>query len=285
MQWFIKPKYTIVKQKDKSALSEKKAATQWVKCPTCGTIIYNKDLEANRRVCAGCGYHFRLSYQERIALIVDEGTFEEFNSNITSGDPLVFTDASGSYTEKLLRAKQKTGVKEGVVTGYGNVGPHRVTLSVMNFAFLGGSMGSAVGEKIYRAIMRSYEEEIPAIIVSCSGGARMHEGILSLMQMAKTSAGLAKLAEKHVPFISILTDPTTGGVTASYAMLGDVNIAEPGALIGFAGPRVIEQSTKQKLPEGFQLSEFQQKHGFVDMVVDRREMKEKLIKVLDFFVG
>ncbi|MEK6796376.1 MAG: acetyl-CoA carboxylase, carboxyltransferase subunit beta [Spirochaetota bacterium] len=280
MKWFIKPKYTIVRPTTRSAEAE--APAQWVNC-VCGSIIYRKDLDANHKVCTSCGNHFRLTLDERIALLIEENGFEEFNAEITSADPLVFVDSAGTYPAKVKKAIEKTGIQEGVVTGYAKIGRHRVTLSVMDFNFLGGSMGSAVGEKIYRAIMRSYEGSIPCIIVSCSGGARMHEGILSLMQMAKTSAGLAKLAEKKIPYLSIMTDPTTGGVTASFAMLGDVNIAEPKALIGFAGPRVIEQNIRQKLPEGFQRSEFVQDHGFVDVIVDRRQMKGTIIQLLDFF--
>ncbi|MBI4977667.1 MAG: acetyl-CoA carboxylase carboxyltransferase subunit beta [Spirochaetes bacterium] len=282
MKWFIKPKYTIVKTQAK--MEPDTTQSQWVRC-TCGSVLYAKDLEANHKVCTTCGNHFRLSLTERIEHLTEPGSFKAFNEGITSADPLEFIDGSGGYVQKIKKAVEKTKTNEAVTTGYAMIGSHKVTLSVMNFDFLGGSMGSAVGEKIYRAIMKSYEESIPCLIISCSGGARMHEGILSLMQMAKTSAGLAKLAEKSVPFLSILTDPTTGGVTASFAMLGDVNIAEPGALIGFAGPRVIEQNIRQKLPEGFQRSEFVKEHGFLDMIVDRRQMKETIVKILDFFVN
>jgi acetyl-CoA carboxylase carboxyl transferase subunit beta len=240
MKWFIKPRYTIVKPQS-AAVESEAGQSQWTKC-VCGGIIYAKDLDANRKVCPACGHHFRMALEERISLLTEAGSFTEINPKITSADPLEFKDSSGAYLDKVRKSIAKTKHNEAVVTGSAMIGPHAVTLSVMDFNFLGGSMGSDVGEKIFRAIMHSVDHGIPCIIVSCSGGARMHEGILSLMQMAKTSAALAKLAEKRIPYISILTDPTTGGVTASFAMLGDVNIAEPNALIGFAGPRVIEQN-------------------------------------------
>lgn len=279
-KWFIKPKYTIVRPKQKE---ESKSGSKWSKCPSCGEIIFNSDLQKNMKVCTSCSHHFRITVEERIEMLVDEGSFQEFDAEISSADPLEFSDASGPYPQKLQRAKDKTGKAEGVVSGTAKIAEHDVVMALQDFRFLGGSMGSAVGEKIYRAIMKAYDTQTPLLIFSCSGGARMHEGILSLMQMAKTSSALARLAEKSVPYISIMTDPTTGGVTASFAMLGDIHIAEPGTLIGFAGPRVIEQTIKEKLPEGFQRAEFLLEKGFVDMVIDRREMKEKLIKLLDFF--
>ncbi|HBE02942.1 MAG TPA: acetyl-CoA carboxylase carboxyl transferase subunit beta [Spirochaetia bacterium] len=254
----------------------------WVKCPVCLKVIYIKDLEQNLKVCT-CNYHFRLTAVERINLLADSGSFTEFNSNITSADPLEFTDSKESYIQKIHKTREKLNLNEGVITGYAIISGIEVVLASMEFAFLGGSMGSAIGEKIYRAICASLEKKIPLIIISCSGGARMHEGILSLMQMAKTSAGLAMLAEKKIPFISILADPTTGGVTASFASLGDIIIAEPGALVGFAGPRVIEQTIKQKLPEGFQRSEFLLDHGFIDIIVNRKDMKNTVKTCLDFF--
>lgn len=280
--WFLKPRYTLVKPKTKP--EEANSQSQWAKCPSCEAVLYMKDLKANSNVCPSCAHHFRITSKERIALLCDESSFEEFNMSITSADPLEFVDASGPYTEKVARAIKKTGMNEGVVTGKAKIGGFDAILTVMDFTFLGGSMGSAVGEKIYRAIMKAHDNNIPLIIVSCSGGARMHEGLLSLMQMAKTSAALALLAEKKLPFISILTDPTTGGVTASFAMLGDVNIAEPNTLIGFAGARVIEQTIKEKLPDNFQKAEFLLEHGFIDFIVDRRQMKEKITKLLDFFL-
>lgn len=255
----------------------------WQVCPSCNEIVYKKEIIRNLKVCPKCNYHFRVSAWERIEMLLD-GDIVEHDANMTSLDPLEFVDTK-SYKDRLKEAIKSTGLKEAVVSVEGNMGPFRVQLVVFEFAFLGGSMGSVVGEKIARAVERSIEKRQPLIIVSCSGGARMQESMLSLMQMAKTCAAVKKLSEHRIPFISVLTDPTTGGVSASYALIGDVVIAEPGALIGFAGPRVIEQTIGQKLPEGFQRSEYLLANGFVDMVVERKKMKETIIRILDLLTG
>jgi acetyl-CoA carboxylase carboxyl transferase subunit beta len=252
----------------------------WVKCPECGTVMYTSDLQENLSVCLNCDYHFRISAKERIELIADKGTFKEQFANIVSTDPLNFFDGKETYREKLQKTMEKTGLNEAVIVGTCQIYGIDVELCVMDFNFLGGSMGSVVGEKITRAIEYAAKHKLPLIIVSTSGGARMHEGILSLMQMAKTSAALSYYKSNGGFYISVLTDPTTGGVTASFAMLGDVIIAEPKALIGFAGPRVIEQTIRQKLPEGFQRAEFVRDHGFVDIVVHRKELKDILYKLI-----
>ncbi len=253
----------------------------WTKCPKCDQIIYNKELEANLRVCSKCSYCFPLKASERVALLLDEGTVQEMDAGIESADPLNFLDGK-IYKEKVAANQKKSGMKDAVWSGTGKVDGLDVSLGVMDFAFMGGSMGSVVGERLARAGEYALEHRLPFIIVSTSGGARMHEGILSLMQMAKVSAVLARIKDAGLPYISILTDPTTGGVTASYAMLGDVIIAEPNALIGFAGPRVIEQTIRQTLPEGFQRSEFLLKHGMVDRIVPRAELKQELKRILSF---
>ncbi|OGS35756.1 MAG: acetyl-CoA carboxylase subunit beta [Elusimicrobia bacterium RIFOXYB2_FULL_49_7] len=247
----------------------------WTKCKKCEQIIFNKDLEENLKVCPKCGYYFRLGARERIKQLIEDKTFVEYDTDMTPGDPLSFPD--------YAKRSRAYAIKEAVVTGEGKLGDFDVIIAVMDFEFMGGSMGSVVGEKITRACEKAIAKKLPFIIVSASGGARMQEGIFSLMQMAKTSAALARLADEGLPFISIPTDPTTGGVTASFAMLGDVIVSEPRALIGFAGPRVIEQTIRQQLPEGFQLSEFLMQHGMVDIVVERREMKSTLMKLLTFF--
>jgi len=254
----------------------------WVKCPKCNAAIYTKDLEANFKVCTKCNYHFRLSARERISIIVDEGTFEEVDSGLKSTDFLDFSD-SIPYQNRIEDAIVKSSLNDAVVSGQGKIGGVQATLGIMDFSFMGGSMGSVVGEKITRQVERSIESKIPAVICTTSGGARMQEGIMSLMQMAKTSAALQRLRDQGIPMVVILTDPTTGGTTASFAMLGDVHIAEPGALIGFAGPRVIEQNLRQKLPPGFQRSEFLLSHGMVDIVCERKDLKNTLIKILKFF--
>ena len=254
----------------------------WIKCDKCAEIIYKKELEKNFSVCPKCDYHFRIGSETYVKLLFDEGTFKEINANIKSADPLDFVDAK-KYSEKYAATVKKTGLNEAVHTGRGKIEGHSVVMALMDFRFLGGSMGSVVGEKISRAIDLALEKKDPMIILSSSGGARMHEGILSLMQMAKTSAKLARLAKNKLPYFSILTNPTTGGTTASYAMLGDINIAEPGALIGFAGPRVIKQTIGQDLPEGFQRPEFVKEHGFLDMIVSRNELKPRIAGLLDFF--
>jgi acetyl-CoA carboxylase carboxyl transferase subunit beta len=254
----------------------------WIKCDSCKEIMARAEVERAGRVCPKCHYPFRISSRERIALLVDAGTFEEYQTGIASVDPLGFKDTK-RYRDRLKTAKQKTTMEEAVVTGVARVGGHPVVLCVFEFGFLGGSMGSVVGEKLTRAIELAIDKHVPVIIVPASGGARMQEGILSLMQMAKTSAALARLGEAGLPYLSVLTDPTTGGVTASFAMLGDVILAEPRALIGFAGPRVIAETIRQPLPEGFQRSEFLLEHGQIDLIVERRELKDTLRRLLAFF--
>ncbi len=262
---------------------EKKVRTEglWVKCDDCRQVIWKKDLEENLNVCPKCGKHFRIDARTRLAQLFDEGEYETFSDNLASTDPLKFTDLK-PYSERLKRAQDETGLSDAVINARGKLYGRPVIVSAMEYGFIGGSMGSVVGEVITRAIEQSLESKQPLIIVSASGGARMMEGVLSLMQLAKISAALAKLDEARVPFISVLTDPTTGGVTASFAMLGDLNIAEPGALIGFAGPRVIEQTIRQKLPPGFQRSEFLLEHGMLDAVVHRKELKSYISRALDF---
>jgi acetyl-CoA carboxylase carboxyl transferase subunit beta len=254
----------------------------WIKCDSCKEIMARAEVERAGRVCPKCHYPFRISSRERITLLVDAGTFEEYQTGITSVDPLTFKDTK-RYRDRLKAAKQKTTMEEAVVTGVARLGGNPVVLCVFEFGFLGGSMGSVVGEKLTRAIELAIDKHVPVIIVPASGGARMQEGILSLMQMAKTSAALARLGEAGLPYFSVLTDPTTGGVTASFAMLGDVILAEPRALIGFAGPRVIAETIRQPLPEGFQRSEFLLEHGQIDMIVERRELKDTLRRLLTFF--
>ncbi|MBS5787464.1 MAG: acetyl-CoA carboxylase carboxyltransferase subunit beta [Clostridioides difficile] len=249
----------------------------WLYCKGCNERVFRKDIEENLYVCPNCGRHYSLKARNRVKLLIDRGTFVELNEDVEFQDPLKFPN----YRSKFDTYKEKTGESEGVITGYGRLNGIKIALCVMNPEFMMGSMGSVVGDKITYAIEYAVENNLPVIICSASGGARMQEGMLSLMQMAKTSQALAKLEEKALPYISILTDPTTGGVTASFAMLGDIIISEPNTLIGFAGPRVIEQTIKQKLPEGFQTSEFLLEHGFIDMIVDRRKMKEVLYEILN----
>lgn len=254
----------------------------YIKCTSCREIIYRKVVVENLSVCPKCGFHFRISARERLELLFD-GAWEEFDPGLVSADPLKFTDTK-PYARRLADGREKTGSADAVVSAVGALEGIRVVVGAMEYGFIGGSMGVVVGEKVTRAAERALGERLPLIVVSCSGGARMMEGILSLMQMAKIAAALASLHEAGLPFVSVLTDPTTGGVTASFAMLGDLNVAEPGALIGFAGPRVIEQTIRQKLPEGFQRSEFLLEHGMVDMVVDRRELKATLARSLRLLV-
>ena len=254
----------------------------WIKCDSCKEIMYRAEVEKSGRVCPKCHYPFRINSRERIAMIVDAGTFEERDGGLTSGDPLTFKD-SKKYRERVKSARQKTAMDDAVVCGLARVGGFSAVLCVFEFTFLGGSMGSVVGEKLTRAIELAVAKHVPVIIVSASGGARMQEGILSLMQMAKTSAALERLSAAKLPYLSVLTDPTTGGVTASFAMLGDVILAEPRALIGFAGPRVIAETIRQPLPEGFQRSEFLLEHGQLDLIVERRELKDTLKRILAFF--
>ena len=254
----------------------------WIKCDSCKEIMYRAEVEKAGRVCPKCHYPFRISSRERLALLVDGGTFEERDAGLTSGDPLAFRD-SKKYRDRVKAARQKTAMDDSVVCGIARIGGFPVVMCVFEFGFLGGSMGSVVGEKLTRAIELAVSKHVPVIIVSASGGARMQEGILSLMQMAKTSAALERLSAAKLPYLSVLTDPTTGGVTASFAMLGDVILAEPRALIGFAGPRVIAETIRQPLPEGFQRSEFLLEHGQLDLIVERRELKDTLRRILAFF--
>ena len=255
----------------------------FVKCDNedCSATIYRKDLKTNLSVCPTCGFHFRLSARERLQMLFDDGKYEERDAHISPVDPLNFVDQA-AYRDRLAKSQKATGLRDAIIVGEGLLNGRPIVIAAMEFSFMGGSMGSVVGEKITRAIEYCLEKRWPLIIVSCSGGARMQEGALSLMQMAKISAALARLDDARLPYISLLTNPTTGGVTASFAMLGDLNIAEPGALIGFAGARVIEQTIRQKLPKGFQRSEFLLQHGMLDAVVDRRQLREFLIHTLEF---
>jgi acetyl-CoA carboxylase carboxyl transferase subunit beta len=255
----------------------------FVKCESedCGVTIYRKDLKANLSVCPTCNYHFRLTARERLQMLFDDGKYEERDANLEPVDPLNFVDTA-TYRERLTKYQKATGLRDAIIVGQGKLAGRPLVIAAMEFKFMGGSLGSVVGEKITRAIEHCLENRLPLIIVSCSGGARMQEGALSLMQMAKISAALAQLDDARLPYISLLTNPTTGGVTASFAMLGDLNIAEPNALIGFAGARVIEQTIRQKLPKGFQRSEFLLKHGMLDAVVDRRELRKFLTSTLEF---
>jgi len=256
----------------------------WLKCDGCREILWKKDLAQTNNVCAKCGYHFRIGVRARLALLFDGGVYTEHDETLESTDPLQFVDQK-PYAERLIATKMATSLREALISGSGTLEGRSVNICAMEPKFIGGSMGAVMGEKITRAIERSIAQRAPVIVVSASGGARMQEGAISLMQMAKVSAALMRLDEAGVPYISLLTDPTTGGVTASFAMLGDLNIAEPGALIGFAGPRVIEQTIRQKLPEGFQRSEFLLKHGMLDAVVPRAEIKAYIANALEFFAG
>lgn len=275
MAWFRRSKNFIAPETARRDIPD----GLWTKCDKCGEIIYRKQLEQQLYTCGKCGYHFRIGSKEYINILLDERTFKEFDKKMRSNDPLNFEDTK-KYKDRIKEAIRKTGLYDAVRTGTGKINGIDVVIAVMDFGFIGGSMGSVVGEKVARAIDRARKEKKPLIIISSSGGARMMEGALSLMQLAKTSAKLAQFSNAGLPYISVLTDPTTGGVTASYAMLGDVNIAEPEALIGFAGPRVIRQTIGKDLPEGFQRAEFQLEKGFVDMVVHRKDMKETITKLL-----
>lgn len=251
----------------------------WTRCNNCQRIVYKQDILDNHHVCSACNFHFRLSGRERLAMLFDEGRYEVVDENIFALDPLGFED-SQKYSWRLQESREKTSLQEAVVNAVGVMGGIKVIISALDFAFMGGSMGSVLGEKVARAAERALQERIPLLVVSCSGGARMQEGALSLMQMMKTSSALGRLDAAKIPFISVLSDPTTGGVTASFAMLGDLNVGEPNALIGFAGPRVIEQTIKEKLPKGFQRSEFLLKHGMLDDVVDRKKLRPYLLRAL-----
>jgi acetyl-CoA carboxylase carboxyl transferase subunit beta len=278
MAWFKKARKPIAAAKEKAS---RVPEGLWVKCAGCSQAIYHKELAESLNVCPKCGHHFRLSAVERLRMLFDDGEWTEYDRGLVSTDPLSFTDTK-PYRARLEAGIEQTGLKDAVISATGRIDGIETVVAAMEYGFIGGSMGVVVGETITRAIERAIERRSPVVIVCCSGGARMMEGALSLMQMAKISGALARLDRARLPYISVLTDPTTGGVTASFAMLGDLNVAEPKALIGFAGPRVIEQTIRQKLPEGFQRSEFLLEKGMVDMVVDRREMKAAIAKALRF---
>jgi acetyl-CoA carboxylase carboxyl transferase subunit beta len=271
---------------DLDGSGEKRVRTEglWVKCENCRQVIWKKDLEENLNVCPKCDKHFRIDARTRLAQLLDEGQYETFDGNLSSTDPLKFVDLK-PYSARLKQAQEDTGLSDAVINAQGKLEGRPIIVSVMEYAFIGGSMGAVVGETITRAVERAASTRTPLIIVSASGGARMMEGVISLMQLAKIAAALARLDKARVPYISLLTDPTTGGVTASFAMLGDLNIAEPGALIGFAGPRVIEQTIRQKLPPGFQRSEFLLEHGMLDAVVPREQLRPYIARALDFMAA
>jgi acetyl-CoA carboxylase carboxyl transferase subunit beta len=279
MSWFKRETHEIQPTPDHEVRTE----GLWTKCGQCGKVLFKKDLEANLQVCPNCGYHFKFNARQRIENLLDPG-YELVDLELKSTDPLQFTDLK-PYKQRLAQAQKKTGLNDAIINAVGKIDGQDVVLSVMEYGFIGGSMGSVVGETIARAVDRALAARVPLIIVSASGGARMMEGIASLMQLAKVSVGLAKMDDEKIPYISLMTDPTTGGVTASFAMLGDLNIAEPGALIGFAGPRVIEQTIRQKLPEGFQRSEFLLEHGFLDAIVARKDLKAYLAQALGWMTN
>ena len=282
MAWFRREKKSI---EQPTPPDERRVKTEglWIKCDSCRATVWKKDLEANWQVCPKCQYHFKLGAVRRLGLLLD-GPWLEHDAGLASTDPLGFVDTK-PYAQRLKETQKKLGMGDAIVTAEGYLAGRPLICCSMEFSFIGGSMGAVVGEKVTRAIELCIEKKLPLVIVSCSGGARMMEGVVSLMQMAKISAALARLDEVRLPYISVLTDPTTGGVTASYAMLGDLNIGEPGALIGFAGPRVIEQTIRQKLPEGFQRAEFLLQHGFLDAIVHRKELKAYVANALDFFLA
>jgi acetyl-CoA carboxylase carboxyl transferase subunit beta len=278
MSWFKKDRKPIAPAADRSS---RVPEGLWVKCPDCSKILYNKDLAANIHVCPHCAHHFRLGAADRLRSLFDDERWDEHDRDLASSDPLKFTDTK-AYAARIAASQKATGLKDAIIVGTGRIEGIAAVVAAMEYSFIGGSMGVVVGEKITRAAERALTERCALIVVSCSGGARMMEGTLSLMQMAKISAALARLDRARLPYLSVLTDPTTGGVTASFAMLGDLNIAEPRALIGFAGPRVIEQTIGQKLPEGFQRSEFLLERGMLDVIVDRRELKVTIAQALRF---
>ncbi len=279
MEWFKKTKSGILNTTKKEIQDN-----LWIKCEGCAEIIYRKELEKQLWICPFCGAHFRINSQRYRDILLDAGSFSEMDHEMTSVDTLDFKDKK-SYADRILESRKKTGLKEAVVTGTGLINRRQVAIGIMDFDYMGGSMGSVVGEKITRLINHATREGLPLIIICSSGGARMQEGAYSLMQMAKTSAAIALYERKNLPYLSILTHPTTGGTTASFAMLGDIHIAEPGALIGFAGPRVIRETIRQELPKGFQRSEFLLEHGFVDIICDRRELKEMISKIHNHLLG
>jgi acetyl-CoA carboxylase carboxyl transferase subunit beta len=282
MAWFKREKKAI---EQATPPEERKVRTEglWVKCESCGTIVFRKDLEANLLVCPKCGFHFKMNAKQRLEMLLD-GRWTEHDAGMTSTDPLQFVDTK-PYAQRLKEARKKLGMNDAVITAEGQLAGRPVVICAMEFNFIGGSMGAVVGEKVTRGVELAMDTRQPLIVISCSGGARMMEGTISLMQLAKVSAALGRLDDAKVPYISVLTDPTTGGVTASFAMLGDLNIGEPGALIGFAGPRVIEQTIRQTLPEGFQRSEFLLEHGFLDAVVPRKELKSFIASSLDLLLS
>ncbi|MBI3998701.1 MAG: acetyl-CoA carboxylase carboxyltransferase subunit beta [Armatimonadetes bacterium] len=272
LNWLRRPKYGSIERRDTPA-------GLWTKCPKCGALITTKELERNLKVCPKCGFHHRLTAEERLAVTLDENSFEETDAHLISGDPLRFE----GYPEKLAEAHEKSGNPDAAIVGFGTIEGYRTAIGALDFPFMGGSMGSVVGEKITRIAERAVEAHLPLVVFSASGGARMQEGALSLMQLAKTSAAIARLHDARLPYLSVMCDPTTGGVTASFAFLGDVILAEPGALIGFAGRRVIEQTIRRKLPDNFQAAEFCLEHGLIDMVVPRPELRATLARLLRFF--
>ena len=280
MAWFKKTRRPIARTKRESRVPE----GLWIKCPSCSRAIYNKELTDSLQVCLKCSHHFRMSAADRLRMLFDAGEWTEHDANLRTLDPLKFTDTK-PYKSRLDASMKSTGLKDAVIVGTGTLDGVPVVIAAMEYGFIGGSMGVVVGEKITRAAERALDNRWPLIVVSCSGGARMMEGALSLMQMAKISAALGRMDRAGVPYLSVLADPTTGGVTASFAMLGDLNLAEPRALIGFAGPRVIEQTIRQKLPEGFQTSEFLLEKGFLDAIVDRRDLKPTLARVIRMMLG
>ena len=282
MAWFKRDKKAI---EQTTPPEERRVRTEglWAKCESCGTIVFRKDLEANLYVCPKCQFHFKMSAKQRLEMLLDS-RYTEHDAGMTSTDPLKFVDTK-PYVARIKEARKKLGINDAVITAEGKLNGRGIVCCAMEFGFIGGSMGAVVGEKVTRGIELAIETRQPLVVVSCSGGARMMEGTISLMQLAKVSAALARLDDAKLPYISLLTDPTTGGVTASFAMLGDINIAEPGALIGFAGPRVIEQTIRQKLPEGFQRSEFLLEHGFLDAVVHRKDLKNFISNLFDLLLN
>ena len=284
MAWFTRQKPSVDAETENDGEKNVRTEGLWQKCEACGQIIWRKSVEENLEVCIKCGHHFRIGALQRLELLFDNGQYQTYDANLRSTDPLHFVD-SKPYLQRLQETQAATNLPDALIAASGKLNGRRVHICALELKFIAGSMGSVVGEKITRAIERCLQEKTPLVIISASGGARMQEGAISLMQLAKLSSALMKLDEAKLPYISVMTDPTTGGVTASFAMLGDVNIAEPGALIGFAGPRVIEQTIKQKLPDGFQRSEFLLQHGFLDAVVKRNEIKAYISSALDFFVA
>ena len=279
MEWFRKKKEPLLRQAKKEIPDG-----IWTKCQKCGEVIYGRELERRLWVCPSCGYHFRIRHYQYIELLLDDGKLEEFDASLSSMDPLDFKDRL-AYSDRLRKSQEHTGMTEAVVCGIGRIEGRTVSFGVMDFAFIGGSMGSVVGEKVARAIERALDRQIPLVLVCCSGGARMHEGIYSLMQMAKTGVLLSQLRQARIPYLAVLTNPTTAGVMASFASLGDVIIAEPHAQLGFAGPRVIRQTIGQDLPEGFQSSEFFLEHGFLDAICPRRELRTTVAHLLEYLCG